>query len=158
MAHLPHGAVGEKHLHDVEPDLDGWIAQQAQVIERGARQPAAALGVHRGSGADPFFGGTRLDFDEYQAVLIAHDQVNLAAISAEIGGEELESLASEVLFGRPLAEFAILEVQWLRRLAPPRFEARREVHGMAPKDCFDCGTAPFYNCLVHKTNEIAAGQ
>jgi hypothetical protein len=38
-----------------------------------------------------------------RAILVAHNQINLATFGSEIGGEELEPLAVKVLLGRFLA-------------------------------------------------------
>ena len=155
MAHFAHPAVLQEHFHNVEADLYLWVLQQAQVIQRGPREPPSPLLIHRCGWPRPFLGGASLDLDEHEAVVIAEDKVYLAAWRAEIGGEELQALAFELLFGGPLAQFAVAEVERLFRPAQPGFDARRKVHAMPEKDFFDCGSASFYNCRVLKTTQIA---
>src|ERR1035437_5752168 len=88
VPHLPHRAVLQEHLHNVEAQLHGRVAQQAQVIERGPGKPASSLRVDRRGRTRPFLRGARLDFDKHQAVPVTEDEVNLAPRRAEVGGEE----------------------------------------------------------------------
>ena len=60
MPHLAHFPITQQDFHDVETNLHLRMLQELQVIERGLRKQPAFARVHRGGGARPVFGGTRL--------------------------------------------------------------------------------------------------
>jgi 2-polyprenyl-3-methyl-5-hydroxy-6-metoxy-1,4-benzoquinol methylase len=88
--------------------------------------------------------------------VVSTDEVNLPTWRAEVRSKELQAVTLEVLFGRVLAELAVLEMKRLFHPAQPGFDACQEVHGLPEQDFFDCGPASFYNCRVPKTNELSA--
>ena len=99
MPDLAHCAVVQQHFHDVEPHLHLRIPEQAQVIKRGQRQQAPLVRVHGSRRPHPILGRARFHLDEHQAIAIAEDQVNFAAVGPEIRGEELETGFLEMAAG-----------------------------------------------------------
>src|ERR1043166_3307901 len=96
MPHLAHCAVLQQNFDDVEADLHLRLLEPPEIIERAlGKQPAFAR-VHGGGWADPLFGGTGFDLDEYQAIGVAEHEVDFAAIRPEVRGEKFEAELSEV--------------------------------------------------------------
>jgi hypothetical protein len=75
------------------------------------------------------FRGARLDFNEYETVLVAANQVDLSPISSEIGSQEFEALPFEVLFGCFLSQLTKLQVRRQRSvMQPPSNELEEGTH------------------------------
>ena len=89
MPNFPNLTLLQKHFNDVESYFHGGIFYQSQIIQPGAGQTPASLGIHGGGGADPIFGGASLHFDKYEAIALVENQVDFTALSAEIGSEKL---------------------------------------------------------------------
>jgi len=128
MTHLTHGAVVEDDFHDVESDFDRRILEQAQVIERGSGEALAPLLVHRRRRARPLLRGTRLDFNEDEAVVVSEDEVDFAARGAKVCSEEFQAVAPEELFGRTLAKFAASQMLRLHLAGEPPLEFCKDIH------------------------------
>src|ERR1035437_6879498 len=90
VPYLPHRAVLQEHLHNVEAKLHERIVQQAQVIERGPGESPPPLRIHRRRRTDPLLRRARLHLDKHQAVHVSEDEVDLAPRRAEVGGEKLQ--------------------------------------------------------------------
>jgi hypothetical protein len=82
----------------------------AQVIEGGAGEPALAFSIDGGGGAGPILARPGFDFDEGEAIVVAHDEIDFAVWGAEIGGEEFESGLFQKSAGGLFAEFAAAEM------------------------------------------------
>ena len=123
VANFTNRTAGQKDFDNVEPDLDGGLSEQTQIVQARARQTSAPLGIDGGGGPAPFFRGTGFDLDEHQAVALPEDEVDLAAFGAEIGGQEFEAAAFEMPFGGALAEFAAAKVSRLNAATPPCSDA-----------------------------------
>jgi hypothetical protein len=106
MPHFADFPVFQQHLHDVETDFHRRIFQQSQIVERGLGKQPTFAGVHRSRRARPVFRRARFDLDERETVVLAKNQINLAARRTEIGREKYEALPLKKFFGRALAEFA----------------------------------------------------
>jgi len=128
VAYFLDRTAGQEHLHDVEADFYGRPVEQVQVVKPRAGQPAAALRIDGRGRAPPFLGGTRFDLDEDQAVALAEDEVDLAALGAEVGGEEFEAAAFEMPFGGAFAEFAKAQMRRFGGAVPPGFDASQKLH------------------------------
>ncbi len=128
MPHFANGAVIEEHLDDVEAHLGRGISEETQVIESGPGQTPPPFAIHGGSGAGPFLGSAGFDLDEDEAVMLAENKINLTTTRAEIGGQESEALAFEVFSGRPFAELAVEQMQWLGGTEPSAEDAFEKCH------------------------------
>jgi hypothetical protein len=110
MTHLAHSTVLQQHLDNIKTHLDWRISQQMKVIQPGSRKSSAASGVDRGGRPCPVFGRPRLYLDEDQTILVAENQINLAAFGAKIGRQELQTFPFEVFLCHPLSKFSMAEV------------------------------------------------
>ena len=127
MSHFAHCSVGEQNLDYIKANFHFGILQQAQVVKSGQGQQAFLAGVDGCGRACPFFGGARFDLGEDEAVTVAEDEVNLAALGPEIGREKFQTLLLEVFLCRHLTQAATAQV--LRKfLHEDGFDARRQIH------------------------------
>src|SRR5262249_33811684 len=100
-----------------------WILEQPQVIQRGPRQSAPPLGIHRRRRAHPFLRRAGFDLDKNQAIRLTKDKVDFSPGRTEVRSKKLEPLSLKLLFRRTLSQLTVLQVQRLLRLAPPRLDA-----------------------------------
>ena len=128
VADFADSAPFEEDLDDIEADFDRRAAEQAEVTEAGAGEAASAFGIDGVRGAGPFLGGAGFDLDEDEAVMLAENKINLTTTRAEIGGQEFEALAFEVFSGRPFAELAVEQMQWLGGTEPSAEDAFEKCH------------------------------
>src|ERR1700690_2260916 len=123
-------AVGQEHLNDVESDFYRRIFQQPQIIQRGLRKQPPLARVDRRRRACPLLGRPRFDLDERQTIIVAKDQINLAALGTEIGREKFQSLPLQMTFGRALAQFAVAQVLRLFLAGEPVFQFFQQIHSV----------------------------
>ena len=90
MPDFTHFAVRQQHLDDVEPDFHRRIFQQPQIIQRRLRKQPPFARIHRRRRARPILGRPGFDLDKRQAIVVAKDQINLAAFRTEIGREKFQ--------------------------------------------------------------------
>jgi len=95
-----HSASFKQHFNNIEADFNWRVFKKAKVVQTSPRQAPAALGIDRGRRPGPFFGRTRFNFDENQAITIPEDEVDFAPGCSEICGQELQAIAFEVFAGR----------------------------------------------------------
>lgn len=106
VGEMADGALGlafEQDLDDIEPELDGGVFETADVVQRGQRQKASLARVHGCGRSGPGLGGPRFDLDEYEAVPVAADDVDLALGSAVVGSQEFETGIAEKAAGGQFA-------------------------------------------------------
>ncbi len=121
--------VEEEDLDDVKPNFDAGRRQEAQVIKGALGQAKALGGVDGGSGTGPGLGGAGLHFDEDEAVLVAEDEIDLAAAGGEVGSQVFEALLFEMPPRGAFTKRAVAEMQRGRRRAAPKGQALEQVHG-----------------------------
>jgi hypothetical protein len=112
MPDFADGAIKEKHFHDVKANFDGWMFEEFEVIECGLGEKPAFADVDGRSGPHPFLGGPGFDFDKNEAVRVAEDDVDFAAIGSEVGGEKFQAHGGEMAAGGLFAQGSVLEMKW----------------------------------------------
>jgi hypothetical protein len=73
------GSLGDNHFHDIEAEKNIGIFQQAQPGQASARDPFSLVAIDRREGPAEIFSGPRFHLDENERVVIAADDINLAA-------------------------------------------------------------------------------
>jgi hypothetical protein len=74
--------VGNDHFNDIETEKNVGVVEHAQPGEPAASDPFLFIGIDGGDGPAKFFAATRFYFDEYESVVVARDEVDLAAAPA----------------------------------------------------------------------------
>src|SRR5687768_11172240 len=91
MANLPHIPLFEQHLHNIKSNFNSRLPEFAKVIDGGQGEEPSFPFIYSSGGPGPILRGARLDFDKYQAIPIAKNQVDLPAFGAKVSHEELQS-------------------------------------------------------------------
>lgn len=91
---------------------------------------AAFAGVDGGGGAPEGFGGACFYFDEDEAIGVAEDKVNFAAVGLKICGEKFEAEFAEMFFGGAFADFAVTRTQGFFSFTAPKLDAREDAHAL----------------------------
>jgi hypothetical protein len=133
VSDLVDSAVTQEDFDDIESEFDFGVLNLAEVIQRGAGEPALALEIDRGCGPGPLLVGAGFDFDKGEAIVIEDDQVDFAMRRSEVGGEEAQALALEVSARLALTELTAAEVFWGARSAKNGFESVPEWHGQTAR-------------------------
>ena len=108
------GAVDD--LDDIEADGDAGMAQEAQPGLRAADEGLFLGGIDGIGGTPGTARGACLDLDEDEGLLLAADEVDLAAIwRTKVAVEDFEAAAPEMPGGKPLANAPEPQVLGLRR-------------------------------------------
>ena len=103
------GILGEDDFDDVESKKDLGIIEQAQPGERAARDPFLLIGPNRFERPAELFAPARFYFDKDKRVVVATDDVDLAAAAPlEISIENFLTIPPEKTAGRFLAARAAL--------------------------------------------------
>src|SRR5437867_3809949 len=111
MPHFADASFLQEHFHNVEPELDGRIAEQAQIIQSGLGEEPALVFVHGRGRAHPIFARTGFYFHKDEAVAVAEYQIELATFGTEVRGEEFQPETREVLAGGALAKLAMAQIE-----------------------------------------------
>src|ERR1017187_6622571 len=77
-------ALSDDDFDDVEAKMDPWVAEHAQVIERGLAEVALLVAVDRFARCAELLGLACFDFDEHKPVLVSGDEINLGFAAAEV--------------------------------------------------------------------------
>ncbi len=76
---LRFGAFGHQHFHHVEPEENIRIIEQPQPGQAALRDAPLLVPMHRCQRTPEILAATRFDFHEHQRVLVAANDVDLAA-------------------------------------------------------------------------------
>jgi hypothetical protein len=115
-----HGTVVEQNLDDIEANFDGWISEKPQIVQGRLRKQTPFSSVNGVSRTNPIFVRPGLYFDEHEAILVAANQVNLAALRRKVRGQEFQPQSLKVFSGCAFAEFTANEVPGFFCFLEPR--------------------------------------
>ena len=107
--------LSNNDFHDVETKENVGVIQHSQPVEAAARNAFLLLSIDRCDRPAEIFPSARFYFHENQRVLIATDDVDLAAAaSLEIAVENLIAVTPQESAGQFLAADAAPEMLWPR--------------------------------------------
>lgn len=127
MPHFANLPLAQQHFDNVKTHLHWMQRQHAQVIECCFGEQSAFATIHGRRRTRPIFRGARLDFDEYETIPVAKDEIDFSAAGAKIRREKLQAKTFEVAFRRSLAQAATLKVERLFSLVQASLEPLLEI-------------------------------
>ena len=88
MPDIPDFPIGQQDLHNVETDFYGGIPDEPQVVQGALGKTPPPFCVHRRCRTGPFLGRAGLYLRKHQAIAVAKNQINFAAVGTEVGGQK----------------------------------------------------------------------